>query len=402
MKILFVNTTYGVGSTGKLMRSFLNYANEQGHEVAAVFADGNLDAFVKAIKVKDNISRKATILLERLTGLTGWFSPWSTKRAVHFLDEYKPDIIYLGNLHGYYINIYDWYKEISKRNIPCVQIMWDEFPMTGSCAFTFECEKYKSICSKCQYRNEYPISYLFDQSKYLQKKKSSSYSDNNVVFVSVPYTVSKARDSYLLKNKKLIALDEAIDQKNIFYPKNVQLLRKSLKLTKDSLIILNVCVYPSERKGGKYYLELARKCLEYKDIVFIHVGFNGNKDDCPSNYIPIGFVSNQDELADYYSLADLFVCTSLAETQPNTCLEALSCGTPICGFDISGVPTCAEEPYGRFVEVGNTDLLKDIVVKANKKTDESCSYIRKYAESRFSSDIYNEKLIQLGCKMVNE
>ena len=36
-------------------------------------------------------------------------------------------------------------------------------------------------------------------------------------------------------------------------------------------------------------------------------------------------------------------------------------------FDISGIPTCAEMPYGRYVEARNVDELVDMVIQTKKK-----------------------------------
>ncbi len=400
MRILIVNTVYGYGSTGKITKGFVQRAINQGYEVALIYADGKAEESIRSLKLKNWISRKGTIFAERITGLTGCFSPMATKKALHYIDVFKPDVIYLGNLHGFYINIYELCIHIANSNIPCVQIMWDEYSMTGGCAFSFDCNKYEKECNHCNRLKDYPQSYFFDQSRQLQQKKKKAYSYGNMAFVSVPYTISKARKSSLLKNQRLFELDEAVDQNKLFYPKDVKSLQEKLGIKDDTRIILNVCVYPNERKGGQYYIELAKMCNDIKDLVFIHVGFQGKIEECPENFIPIGFVKDQESLSEYYSLADLFVCTSLAETQPNTCLESLSCGTPICGFDISGIPTCANEPYGTYVEFGNVGALKEVVARSAKKTSDSIKYVRKYAEGRFSSEDYNDALLRIGKELI--
>jgi glycosyltransferase involved in cell wall biosynthesis len=277
--------------------------------------------------------------------------------------------------------------------------MWDEYAMTGACSFVFDCNKYESQCKACPHKRDYPISWIFDTSRVLQAKKKHAYAMDNIAFVAVPYTARCAKRSYLLHDKKIYSADEAVVQKNISYPRDTTELRKELGIPADNKVILNVCVYPEERKGGKYYLETARKCLGHKDISFVHVGFMGDKSECPDNYIPIGFEKDQNRMAAYYSLADLFVCTSFAETQPNTCLEALSCGTPICGFNISGIPTCADPPYGEYVEPRDTDALKDIICARKKKTHNEMLAVVEYARSRFSSEEYNRKLRSIAIEI---
>jgi len=401
MKVLFINTTYNIGSTGKLTHNFLEYLHQNGHDVLCIYANGKMPDYGVGLKLKNTLSRKATILLERLTGKIGSFSPFSTHRACRFIEKYKPDIIYLGNLHGYYINIFTLYKFLKKKNIPCVQIMWDEFSMTGSCAFSFECDKYKSMCMKCPRLKDYPSSWFIDNSTDLFLKKKKAYDYDRLTFVSVPYIISEAHKSALLSSKKLFPIDEAIDQDNLFFPRNTDKLRKELGIAQGNIVILTVAVYPSERKGCKYFLDAARHLSDNNKFTFVHVGFLGDKSECPHNYIPIGFVKNQELLAEYYSLADLFVCTSFAETQPNTCLEALSCGTRICGFNISGIPTCADAPFGEYVTPRDVNALAKVIENTSKKTEFSITETRKYAESRFSSNDYNRRLLDVGMNLLN-
>ena len=399
MKVLFINSHYDVGSTGKLGKSFLSYAREKGHDVGVIYATGPQKIDIPFIKLKYSLTRKITIVMERLLGSFS-FSPFSTLKAIYFIRKFCPDVIYFGNLHGYYINYSMLYKYVNKIGIPVVQLLWDEFPMTGSCTFSFECEKFQEKCNKCPRLKDYPRSIFFDNSFKQQMIKKKLYKENNrCCFVSVPFTAERAKLSMLLCDKEIVSVDEAVDQKKYFYPRDTDDLRLQLKISREKRIILTVGVYPSERKGGRYFLELAEKCKENPDYVFIHIGFDGDKRICPSNYIPIGYVSDQDLMAKYYSLADLFICTSFAETQPNTCLEALSCGTSICGFNISGIPTCADYPYGQYVEPRDVEALKRIVLKTRKKTEDKISQTVKYARSRFSSEKYNEILLNIGLNL---
>ena len=400
MKVLLINTFYNFESTGKLMHNFRNYLVESGIETMVLFGHGEEDPKNNIIRLSTDLEGKIHNLLGRLTGMNGCFSPLATKKAIKLISEFKPDIVYLGNLHGHYINIYKLYEQLRTMGIPIVQIMWDEYSMTGSCAFSYECEKYKNICGNCPHNKDYPISWFFDTSTRLQQKKKEAYANQNICFVSVPYTADKGKESSLLHNYPVFSVDEAVDQEHIFYPRDAKALREELGIKENQKVILNVCPYPSVRKGGKYYLELARKCLEQKDIVFVHVGFKADPSECPENFIPVGYVKDQNRLATFYSMADLFVCTSQAETQPNTCIEALSCGTPICGFDISGIPTCGEAPYGQYVSLGDTDALLEIVLNTQTKTENSIHKMREYAKSRFSANNYNQKLLHIGKSLI--
>ena len=107
----------------------------------------------------------------------------------------------------------------------------------------------------------------------------------------------------------------------------------------------------NDRKGGRYYIDLARRFENDDRFVFVHVGYRNRKEEnLPGNFIPIGFVNDMNLLADYFSIGDLFVFPSLLDTMPNACLDALACGTPILCFNISGMPYIANDEIGTFVE----------------------------------------------------
>ena len=400
MKVVLINTFYNQESTGKLMHNFRMFLEDLGHEVLMLYGHGNHKDDDRLIRLSSDAEGKLHNALGRLSGMNGCFSPLATTKAMNLIQSFQPDLVYLGNLHGHYINIYALYDGLRKLRIPIVQIMWDEYALTGACAFSYDCTRYLGICHDCPRKKDYPISLFFDTSTALQKKKQEAYQGQTISFIGVPYTASKARQSSLLRGYPVYEADEAVDQETIFYPRDPSLIKAELGIRPDQKMILNVCPYPSYRKGGSYYLELAENCLDLSDIVFVHVGFKADPSICPGNFIPIGYISDQNRLARFYSAADLFLCTSLAETQPNTCIEALSCGTPICGFDISGVPTCADAPYGHYVKPGDVAALKEYVQSAAPKTKESVETIRNYAVSRFASHIYNKKLLEAGEKTI--
>ena len=72
-------------------------------------------------------------------------------------------------------------------------------------------------------------------------------------------------------------------------------------------------------------------------------------------------VKNQEILAKYYSLGDVFVICSKKENFPTTCLEAQCCGTPIAGFDTGGTKETSVTKEDSFVEYGDIDSLKEKV-----------------------------------------
>ena len=288
------------------------------------------------------------------------------------------------------------FRYIAKHNIKVIYIMLDEYAYMGKCCFALECDKYKSECNHCPLVNDYPKSLFFDRSKHIFKLKKRLYSKiNDITFVSIPYIVNKAKESALLKNQSFVELEEGIDLNNIYYPKNTEKLRKKLRIDDTKTIILLVAPFSFERKGARYFLEVARRYERDERFTFINVGFDVDPAICPSNFIPISYVSNQEELAEYYSLADCFVCTSLAETVADTCLEALACGTPVIGFSCSGLPYSVTEKHCHFVPARDLDAISQLINDIKKKDKEIILSCRNYAENKFDIEQYMKSLESL-------
>lgn len=396
MNTAIINTCLD-GSTGRIGQGLYRYLDKKGHHVVFCYGRGKSDNSKNFYKFSTAFEVLLHILFTRLSGLEGCFSYLATSRLIRRLKKEDIDTVFLLNIHGYVLNEYKLLNYLKKNSFKVVYLMLDEYTFTGKCGFTLDCTGFETGCRNCPQKYVYPKSYLFNSTHYLYKKKYTSYKNfKNIIFVGIEYTVKRARHSPLLKDHSFFIADEAINLNNIYVIKDSSRLRDKLGITKDKKIVVCAAPFSNPRKGCSYFLQAAQ-ILEYKkDIVFVHVGFDGDRSMCPSNYIPIGFIYDQNELAEYYSLADLFVFPSLAETIPSTCLQALACGTPILGFNISGMPYCADDRHGQFVEAKNAEALAEKILEAPRKTSELANSCRAYAEGRFDERDYFEKLINLA------
>ena len=106
MKVYFINTVCGVGSTGKIVTALLQLLKEKGHEGRVAYGFGAAKS-AEPGEVYRIVSRGqyyAHNLLSRLTGQEGLFSTARTKALVEEIRGYDPDVIHLHNLHGHYLN----------------------------------------------------------------------------------------------------------------------------------------------------------------------------------------------------------------------------------------------------------------------------------------------------------
>ena len=76
--------------------------------------------------------------------------------------------------------------------------------------------------------------------------------------------------------------------------------------------------------------------LDISNLVLICIGGGKVPRSTSVKIYRAGYVTNEDILGLYYAAADLFVMPSYQEAFAQTPLEALSCGTPVVAFPVSG------------------------------------------------------------------
>lgn len=401
MKVVIVNVNSHKGSTGKIVYGLYKYLIKNGDEVKlccrAAFEPNLRDKNVVSLDGK--IQCYYSALLSYIVGYEGLFNKMATRKLIRLLESFKPDVVHLFNLPGYYLNHYKLLEYLKDREIKTVYSMMDEFVYTSRCTYTFGCDKFMRGCEKCPNIKNYPASLIFDFSKSIFRRKRKIYSGfSSLTITGVEWSCEMARQSLLTKECVIKEIPHPIDYDAFFFPRETSPLRKSLGIPEDNKVILTAVPASVPRKGGIYFLELARAMEDRNDLTFVFVGYDRKDWEIPSNMITVGYIESQDLLAEYYSLADLYVCTSLADTFPTTCQNALGCGTPLLGFNAGGVPYIASESYGCFVDAGDVNALVEVVKKIEKKTKERIFDIRNYAYNRYSGSVVYSKFRELYCE----
>ncbi len=396
MKVLIINNVYKYSSIGQITYWFSRELKKRGHECLVTVGSGE-DIDDGCIVIENKYESFCHYCLSLITGYEGRFSPLATRKLIKIIDQYKPDVIQLFNLHGYYLNIYQLFRVIKRMKIPTIYTMLDEYPYLGHCCYAYDCDKFQNECRHCKLdRKRYLRTYFFRRGHSTYRLKKRAYDNFSDLYFTAPkWVCERAERSSLLKGRKIYEVDEFIDVHSTYYIRETDAVREKLGISPKQIVFLNVAVFSDLRKGGRFYVEAAKRFAADRRFVFIHIGYDGSTENLPDNFIPIKYIKDQNELAIYFSLADKFICTSLADTMPNTCLEALACGTPICGFDITGVPYVADEQCGTFVEAGNVGQLVVEISKTTKKTFEIQKYCREYAFSRYRVETFCDKMLKI-------
>lgn len=356
-RILLIDVNCKNSSTGKIVYDLYQGIINDGRDAAICYGRGK--------KIKENQIFKfgidgETILhaaLARITGYNGYFSPLSTMRLIHFIKQYKPDLIHIHELHAYFVNIKTLIEFIKKEKIPLIWTFHCEYMYTGKCGHAYGCTKFEDECGNCPAVKEYPASFYFDKTKQMLRMKKKLLENLDMTIVTPSQWLADRVKLSFLKDKKVKVIYNGVDT-NKFYPRQEQSMRKDLKIAEEKKIALFVAPdVMSDRKGGKWILELA--CLmSDTELVFLLVGGGEIPEIHDDNIIFIGEVRDEEILAEYYSLADIFLLCSEKETYSMTCAEALCCGTPVLGFKCGAPETIFSGENAVFTNYGDLKAME--------------------------------------------
>ncbi|WP_413167436.1 tetratricopeptide repeat protein [Capilliphycus salinus ALCB114379] len=309
-----------------------------------------------------------------IVGASGWKPEpieFSAEKAMELISCIEPDLVVLGNLH----NIQESVELLERicQKYPTIFVMHDQWLLTGRCAYTGNCDRYKTSCDRhCPTFDQYPaLTPEKIQPTFEQKRQILVNNENLLVLANSQWTMNWARQALrsslsgkqpdLLK-KRIQKITLGIDL-DIFKPRDKQACRKRLGLPEDRFIILTGSTsLKDERKGGKYLIE-ALKLANLDNILLVGFGYGSPEvEGLNFEILHTGFIQNRNILAYYYSAADLFVGASLEETLGLTFVEAAACGTPAVGYDTGGVKEAiCDGVTGRLVEEKTPDALAKMI-----------------------------------------
>lgn len=394
MKVLQINCVYKQGSTGKIVYDIHNYLLANRVDSTVLYGRGNIVDDEKVFKVSSEWEAKIHSLLTRISGVEFGYSPMATRRTIRIIKEQKPDVVHLHCLNGHFINAYKLIDFLKKNDIKTILTLHAEIMHTAGCEHAKQCDKWRTQCSNCDVVSGKITHYFRDDAKHcfnIMKKAVTNFDRLTVVGVSA-WLTNRAMQSavFLESNCAFTTVRNGLNSK-VFYPRVKSRIREELNLQGEVVILHVTPNFYHPIKGGKYVIEVAKRNPEWK---FVIVGYNGDNAMLPNNTIGIEHTNNQDELAEYYSMADITLLTSQRETFSMVCAESLCCGTPVIGFLAGGPESISIGEYSTFVEQGNVEELeKAISQMLDRHVDVDTELCRKTYNSEEMAkcymDIYN-------------
>lgn len=359
MKIVQVNTVCGTGSTGKIVVALHNLATENRIDSHIAYGRNTAPSHIPNYKIGNKCDFYSHVLINFFKGKSGFGSKSVTTKFLNWLDSIKPDIVHLHNIHGFYLNVELLFQYIKDNDIPVIWTLHDCWPFTGQCAYFdyANCSKWETGCNRCPiYRTNYPYSLFKDNSEWNYSAKKHIFSGvNNLTIVTPSHWLADIVKHSFLQEYPVIVIPNGIDL-NVFRPLPKQDTGKK--------IVLGVANVWTPQKGYNTFLELSKRLDRSFQIVLIGVSKSQQRKirkEYP-NIIAITRTNNQQELAQWYSNAHIFVNPTLEDNFPTTNLEALACGTPVITYRTGGSPESITSSCGIIVDKGNLNALTEAII----------------------------------------
>lgn len=361
LKLLQINVAANWGSHGRIAEEIGLEAMAQGWESYIAYgryANPSKSHVVKIGDLFDHCLHGAQSLLLDRHGLA---SCGPTKKLIREIEQIKPDLIHLHNIHGFYLNYPILFRYLSTVDIPVVWTLHDCWAFTGHCAWPIHghCDRFQEQCCHCPLQSKgYPKSYLLDRSRSnfkLKKRYFRSLQDLHLV------TVSR-----WLEQQVRLSFMQDMDIRTIYNGLDTEVFRPSgtppTSVTDGHPLVLGVCNAWYDWKGLDDMAALRELLPDDYEVMVVGV----NEDQMhrlPEGITCIRRTDSVSQLAEIYSQADVFVNPSKVESFGMTTAEALSCGTPSIVYNTSACPEVVDNLTGRVVPLGDVNALAKAVME---------------------------------------
>ena len=273
MRILQINASYGIGSTGNQTKILHENLKKLGHEsfVVAGVTDRSVETDKNIFVPCKRLTKRLNGFKARISGNQNNLAVNSTKRILKLLKQIKPDVIQVGNIHANFVSLQMLLEYIAENDIALVVVLHDCWLFTGKCTNYIDenCYGWQKNCGNCPKLQKDIPSWLFDKTERMLKEKKRLFDKvKKLTVVGVSEKITEdARNSYVFGGRNCTCIPNVTDD-TIFFAENRQ-------KDDDVTVIAGVAYEWSEYKGINQFIELGKLCSEhYGDKVLIRLAGN--------------------------------------------------------------------------------------------------------------------------------
>ena len=375
MKVLIINSVCGIRSTGRICTELADQFAEQGNEVRIAY--GRMDEVPEkyqkyAVRIGTKWDCACHMLRTRILDEHGFGSVRATRCFLQWAEDYQPDLVWLHNIHGYYINVEMLFAWIKKH--PDMQVKWtlhDCWSFTGHCShFTaVRCEQWKTHCQNCPQLRRYPACYGKGNAYRNYERKRTAFTGVRRMELITPskWLADLVKQSFLKEYPVTVHYNTI--NTDVFKPTPSD-FRERYGL-QNKFIVLGVASTWDERKGLFDFYQLARMLDERFAIVLVGLREKQIK-KLPDGILGIKETKDASELAEIYTAADVFANPSVEETFGLTAVEAQACGTPAIVYENTACEEIAQRDFSQNSRVvsQNVQALYQAIVEMKAEKEE--------------------------------
>lgn len=365
LKITHLNTFYPVGGAGKFTQRLVLAHRAMGHDAHVMsVCEGNEKESIHSFDPAPDTELSQTCPEKGLLDYQ--------LQGSHRLIDQEPirssDIVHCSNLHGGYFN--PWSISALSSAKPLVWTLHDMQAITGHCAHSLDCGKWKTGCGQCPDLKIYP-GIPVDSTAQLVRDKQMIYDHSFLQIVTPADWLRKKVQQGLLRDHPVELIYNGCNT-GVFKPYNKAEVRRHFKIPQEAFVVGAVAhggTLGNPWKGGWYtkaIWEAAVKILP--GGLFLNVGAEYASEG-PSIF-NIKPVQDEHLLALLYNAMDVFLYTPAADTCPLVVIETLACGVPIITYDTGGIPELVRDQVDGFVfPQGQIDPLVTALKTVYEKRD---------------------------------
>jgi glycosyltransferase involved in cell wall biosynthesis len=253
----------------------------------------------------------------------------------------SPEIVHAHNLHGGYFDLRQ--LPALSAQVPFAMTLHDAWLLSGHCAHSFECERWRIGCGDCPDLAVYQA-LVRDGTAHNFRVKQDIY-DRSRLYVATPsrWLMDKVEQSMLARGMvEGRVIPNGLDL-DTFKPGDRVAARARLGVDPSVALVLFAANATRSNPFKDFRtLEIAVELLADKldrPVEFLCVGEAGEAERfgrANVRYLP--WIENPADMADWYRAADIYLHAARADTFPNTVIEALACGTPVVATAVGGIP----------------------------------------------------------------
>lgn len=253
----------------------------------------------------------------------------------------RPDVIHCHNLHGGYFDL----RALPSltRQAPTVLTLHDGWTLSGHCAHSFDCDRWKTGCGECPNLTIEPA-IRRDATAHNWARKRAIYARSRL-YVAAPcrWLLERVEQSMLapaVADSRVIP--NGVDL-SVFQPSDKRAARSALGIPLDADVLLVTAVRGSAMWRDQPMLHAAVEMIvagtRGRDLRLIVLGGDAaGLRATGANVIDLAYQASPVSVARCFQAADVYLHAARADTFPTMILEAMASGTAVVATAVGGIP----------------------------------------------------------------